>query len=396
MLNTPQQRTFAQIAEELADDEHSFPSGILPHPQFDAAMRTFHLLYSSYRMFLVVGPSGVGKDALAMSILSALNRPILDSPDLLRAVMVTAASAQGRAFSMLELWKDTLYAMNEPLVGRKHDLDGERRHTQEAPDLGLTPTQKQAKSAYDLRRYVCRAAKDRQLKLLLIDEAFAIVKTERDRSLLEQLDALRNLADAAPFRIALVSTGRILEKFESSGELARRMRVMHFPRYGSPLGTNGRPVAHSDPVADRKAHLGVFVRLQNELPESSRLKPTPHQLEDLYSLSLGCVGHLVDWCRRAIIHCHHSGRDQLRWRDFTETPLSKATLDKLRKQSDDSESKLQALCQPPAFSKPDPPPDDDPTPPVGPSPKKPRSRRKGVPHATRYGKLREAKRNGDT
>ena len=396
MTDTPlEQRTISEIAQDIAEYEDSFPSRLVPHRHFEAAKRTFLRFYRSYRIFLMVGLSGVGKDALSEEIVREINVPILDTCDKVRAVMVTAPSAQGRAFSMRDLWQDVSVKLDEPLVDQKVDLDTGTNHLLGEGRVALTPAQRKSKSAHDLKNIACRAAIDRKLRLLVINEAFAIVKTESGVTLKEQLDVLRNLADEAPFRIALISTGRILGKFQASGELARRLGIMHFPHYGSPLGTNGRRVSHPDPVAARKAHLGVFVSLQSELPERSRLKPTPNQLEDLYELTLGCAGHLVAWFRWAIVHCDDAGRDQLTWRDFRETVLRENSLNDLRKQRDECESKLQALCKPPRFSAPDPSPDDDPDPPRGAVHKKPVSRRKGVPKPTRYGKLRDAKLDGN-
>ena len=387
MTDTPlEQRTISEIAQDIAEYEDSFPSRLVPHRHFEAAKRTFLRFYRSYRIFLMVGVSGAGKDALAGEIVRELNAPILNTCDKVRAVMVTAPSAQGRAFSMRDFWKDVSNKLDEPLIDRKVDLDAELNRLRGDSRIALTPAQREKRSAHDLKNTVCRAAIDRELRLLVINEAFAIVKTESGVNLQEQLDVLRTLADKAPFRIALVSTGKILKKFETSGELTRRLGVMHFPRYGSPLGTNGRRVSHSDPFADRKAHLDVFVSLQNELPERSRLKPTPNQLEDLYELTLGCVGHLVAWFRWAIVHCDDAGRDKLSWRDFRETVLHEDSLDDLRQQRDECEAKLQALCKPPRFSAPDPPP--------GTARKKRVSHRKGVPNPTRFGKLRDAKLDG--
>ena len=76
-------------------------------------------------MVLVIGPTRVGKGALVQDLVRELNEPVLDIHDQLRAVVVTAPTAQGRAFNMGDLWKDTQVAMGEPLVNRKVDLDAE-------------------------------------------------------------------------------------------------------------------------------------------------------------------------------------------------------------------------------------------------------------------------------
>ena len=138
-----------------------------------------------------------------------------------------------------------------------------------------------------------------------------------------------------------------------------------------------------------------LVLLQEELPERSRLRPTPEQLEYLYTYSVGCVGHLIHWYRKAVVKCDAAGRDRLRWSDFTATVMSVGTLDNIRKQCKDGEAKLLEHFAAPPFSHPEPPSDDDPNPPTGPPRKTGQSRRKGVPNATRSGKLHDIKRGLD-
>ena len=396
MNNSPVKvRTIAQIAAALAPDLRSFPSRVLKHKRYRDASSAVRQVMTCSDMFLVVGPTRVGKGALIEDLVCELNEPILDIRDQLRAVVVTAPTAQGKAFSMGDLWKDALLAMDEPLVDRKVDLDAEIARLQGETRPRPAPLEGRAKSAHDRKKNVCDVAIDRRLQLLVIDEAYALVKTESGVTLMQQLDALRNLADQMPFRIALVSTGRILDKFEISGELSGRLGFVYFPHYGSQYGTDGRRVSRSDPVADRKAFLDQLVLLQEELPECSRLRPTPAQLEYLYAYSLGCVGHLIHWYRKAVVKCDAAGRDRLRWSDFTTTVLSARRLDTIRKQCEKGEAQLLEQFAAPPFSGPEPPSDDDPTPSSGSPRKTGLSRRKGLPNATRSGNLHDVKRGLD-
>ena len=388
-------RTIPEIAAALEQDLNSFPARLLRHRNFRTAASAVRQVLKSSNIFLVIGPTRVGKGALVEELACELNEPVLDIPDQLRAVVVTAPTAQGRAFNMGDLWKDTQVAMGEPLVDRKVDLDAEFSRRQGDNRPKPTPLSAQRKSAHDRKNEVSNAAIDRGLRLLVIDEAYALVKTESGVTLMQQLDAVRNLADQMPFRIALVSTGRILERFEISGELSGRLGLVYFPHYGSQFGTDGRRVSRSDPVADRKAHLGQLVRLQEELPERSRLRPTPEQLEYLYSYSLGCVGNLITWYRKAVVHCDGAGRDRLRWSNFTATVLSDKTLRTQREQCENGEAKLLEHFAAPPFSHPEPPSDDDPNPPSGSPRKTGGSRRKGLPNPTRSGKLHDIKRGLD-
>ena len=193
-------RTIPEIAAALEQDLDAFPGRLLRHKNFRTAASAARQVLKSSNMFLVIGPTRVGKGALVEDLVCELNEPILDTPDQLRAVAVIAPTAQGRAFNMGDLWKDTLVAMADPLEDRKVDLDAQNSRLQ--GDCHPKPTQLEGrtKSAHDRRRYVCKAAIDRGLRLLVIDEAYAIVKTESGVTLKQQLDVLRNLADEMPFR----------------------------------------------------------------------------------------------------------------------------------------------------------------------------------------------------
>ena len=133
---------------------------------------------------------------------------------------------------------------------------------------------------------------------LFIDEAVALVKSGRGRVLRDPLDVLRNLAARGDFKVVLVSTPRILPSLQLSGELARRAGEVFFPRYGSGRG-------------EFKSFCRVLTTLMEVLPKSSRLRPEPEQLRLFQAGSLGCVGHLADWFRRALARCAESRADTL-------------------------------------------------------------------------------------
>ena len=146
------------------------------------------------------------------------------------------------------------------------------------------------------------------------------MKSGRGRVLRDPLDVLRNLAARGDFKVVLVSTPRILPSLQLSGELARRAGEVFFPRYGSGRG-------------EFKSFCRVLTTLMEVLPKSSRLRPEPEQLRLFQAGSLGCVGHLADWFRRALARCAESGADALAWPHFKATVLPDAKLAQLAQES---------------------------------------------------------------
>ena len=178
---------------------------------------------------------------------------------------------------------------------------------------------------------VSSAARDRGLEALFIDEAVALVKAEQGRVLRDQLDVLRNLSDLADFRLVLVSTPRILPSLQLSGELLRRSVEVYFPRY----------LAEGPSAAlERKDFSRVFATFMRSLPEPARYRPEPEQLRLLHAGSLGCVGNLADWLRRALKRAESVGAERLEWSHFEETVLADAKLAKLEEESRRGEERV--------------------------------------------------------
>ena len=149
----------------------------------------------------------------------------------------------------------------------------------------------------------------------------------------DQLDVLRNLADLAGFHLVLVSTPRILPSLQLSGELLRRTEEVYFPRY----------LAEGPSAASEyRDFCRVFATFTRSLPEAARYHPDPEQLRLLHAGSLGCVGHLADWLRRALKLADSVATDRLEWSHFEETILPDVKLSQLEEESRRGEERVAA------------------------------------------------------
>ena len=245
------------------------------HPHFQATAARLREALRSSRMVLHVGMPGVGKTYLARTLVEEENRCVADDPSQIRALLVTAPAPQRSVFSWRDLLIEMLEGLSDPLPESKVDRSAHR----DALERGLTPRLARS-SEGALLRAVRAALRDRRVRLLVIDEAFALVRTGKGRLLRDQLDVLRNLVDATDARLVLVSTPRILSALQLSGELLRRTQQVSFPRYVFEDGDVRSPMQDFSRVV--KTCLSL-------LPESVRFPVERQTLEGFYRGSLGCV-----------------------------------------------------------------------------------------------------------
>ena len=270
---------------------------------------------------LTVGPAGVGKGRLIAYLVEEFNVSVIEAPRLLRAAVVSAPNSHRRAFSWREFFIACLEALEDPLPEEKVEL----------PNSVVARARRATEAG--LRRAVLSAVCDRGLHVLFVDEALALVQNERGRTLRHQLDVLRDLADASSCKLVLVATPRLLGPLDLSGELARRMAAVAFPRYW--------PVTRGSP--EGQDFLAAVKALLEMLPAGSKPRLGWRRIGLLGAGSLGCVGLLVQWFDRAVTRCLREGADALDWRHFEETVLPDSQLATLQGECEDGERRFGDL-----------------------------------------------------
>ncbi len=293
------------------------------HPAFrDVCSRLFSAIKGS-PLTLLIGASGVGKTRLALSLVQRLNG-LLARPGRIPAIALVAPTSQRTMFSWKAFWERFLTALEDPLPQAKVDPTGRAealRHKRGRM------TQISESRYFEI---VCSAAAERNLALLVIDEATALARSQHGVTLLDQIAVLRELADTKLFRVVLVSTFEILPHFRRAGVLDRRLSTVVFPRYAevllaSPESSSGGAASEIRSIDGSNEGYVAFARaahtFMERLPKSSRFALRDKHFEQLYRGSLGCVGLLCDWYLRAVAECFDSGTHRLRWAHFTRTPL---------------------------------------------------------------------------
>ena len=259
-------------------------------------------------MTLLIGASGVGKTRLVLSLVQRLNG-VLAGPGRIPAIALVAPTSQRTMFSWKAFWERLLTALEDPLPRAKVDPIA---HAEALRHRGGGGRRAGRISRISESRYfemVCSAAAERDLAVLVIDEATALARSQHGETLLDQIAVLRELADTKLFRVVLVSTFEILPHFRRSGVLDRRLSTVVFPRYSevlseSPEPSSGSATSRSRSIDPEDQGYLAFARsaktFMERLPEGSRFTLSDRQFQELYRGSLGCVGLLCDWYLRAV------------------------------------------------------------------------------------------------
>ena len=236
-----------------------------------------------------------------------------------------------------------LDALEEPLTERKIDREAYADGLGPA-ERGVNASAPAPRPAYSseqwLRKAVRGAARDRGLKLLVLDEAVDLVKGIRGRTLSQQLRVLRNLCSREQFRIVLVSSNDFLAFAELSTELNRRRDIVYVPGYGSSVDPHGRAKSTRD---SRKQFYRVVSSFMRRLPEPSRVDMSSEQLRYLFDRTCGCVGRLAEWFDRAVAFCVNRGSAVLEWEDFEEKVEPDFEVDLLREQCTKGDQRILKL-----------------------------------------------------
>jgi Cdc6-like AAA superfamily ATPase len=279
-------------------------------------------------LIIVSGPTGVGKTTLLTKIRQLLNAKALEEgtpdPALLPAVTVEATPPESRIFSWRSHYKRLLLAMNEPLVDHKRRMNPVDRTAQTMPpfpnDRGVTA---------DYHFAVEQALRYRRPQAVLIDEAQHLFALASGRSLEDQLNVLKSLANRSNTVHVLCGTYELLRIRNLSGQLSRRSIDIHFPRYD---------VAKA---ADRHTFAKILQTFGEQMP-----LPEPPDLiqfwEYLYERSIGCVGILKDWLVKALSIAIRQSDPTLTLQHLEKHALSVAQCDRLIEETARGESQFRA------------------------------------------------------
>lgn len=284
---------------------------------------------------IVLGPTGVGKTTLLAKIRQLLSAKAAAEakPESghLGVVTIEATPPESRSFSWRSHFKRILLEMNDPLVDGKRRLQSADRVPQMMPaypnDRGVTA---------DYHYAVEQALRYRRPTAVLIDEAQHLFALASGRSLEDQFNVLKALANRCNTVHVLCGTYDLLRIRNLSGQLSRRSIDIHFPRYD---------VAK---IADRRTFGKILQTFATEMPLPDRPDLTKHW-EYLYERSIGCVGILKDWLVKALSAAVRQSSPTLTVKHLEKCALSVSQCDRLIEEATRGEAQFledrEAACR---------------------------------------------------
>jgi energy-coupling factor transporter ATP-binding protein EcfA2 len=238
-----------------------------------------HAIYyaTQGRLILVFGPTGVGKTTLRRGLERALTGEM--QPELVQdqgrmpLLSVEAVAPEQGNFDWHDFYQRALFGLNEPLVNHKvvdaTTLDGQLI--------------KQAKpNLRSLRQALEQCLRHRRPLALIIDDAHHLQKIAGSRRLLDQMDAIKSLANRSQTVLVLIGTYELLNLTNLNDQLSHRSYHVPFARY------------QPDCSQDVHAFKTVLQTFQQHLP----LPEAPDLIsrwDYFYENSAGCVGILKLW-----------------------------------------------------------------------------------------------------
>lgn len=279
------------------------------HPRVAAILEdleTMVLPESGTDIALLIGPTGVGKTTLGVSLkemIIKLHRDeMLKDLSFLPVVLLTAPSSGEAKFSWRIFYVKLGTALIEPLLDKKQEFrlqDG--RMSVSHVTTGSTVA--------GLRMAVEGALCYRQTILVIIDEAVHLVRNARGEMLAAHMDALKTLTllDGVTLTLALIGSYDLYQLMCLNGQVARRTAIVHFQRYC--------PGVAEDEKAFRKSidKMQKYMPLK-DVPDLTQMTP------ELMAACIGCVGTLKETLQKALTFAL---RNNGKW---TDACLSKALL----------------------------------------------------------------------
>ncbi|MCM3358647.1 TniB family NTP-binding protein [Psychrobacillus sp. MER TA 171] len=282
------QRLFNEdlLTKSKEEREKFFNDYTVSHPKMKQVLDELvsEISKGPHNIIMVVGPSGVGKSRLFFATLYTMLKNMAVEIELDKSIIpITGIELPNPDLGKFN-WKDFYYrvlsSLNEPLIDYKIDIN--LLKTMKNSFTASIPS-----TAAAMRRSIENAFLYRKTMALLIDEAqhFFNINAEKrgdSEKNQRQFNSIKSLANMSNTKIVLFGTYDLNAVINLDGQLSRRVKELHFPRYDYTI------------EKDKKSFQSILLTFQKLLPVHEEPDLILHA-EYIYENSIGCAGILKNW-----------------------------------------------------------------------------------------------------
>ncbi len=231
------------LSDTVEEREAYFHNVLVEHDLFDAVVKeVLNRLtpYSNRRIFLLIGPTGVGKSAVCRTLLEKLNKNNGTLPGGIPQISAIAFSPEPPEkgdFRFESLYESGLSTMDVPLP----EASRAQENVEVAPDLIVQRLILNATIRKDipgLRNRFVNALQRHKVRLWIVEEALTIFMTGKSKSRVAKVEALdyqatrlKLLIEEGKCTLLLVGASDLDEISYITDQISRRARVIPFKAY---------------------------------------------------------------------------------------------------------------------------------------------------------------------
>ncbi len=265
-----------------------------------ADLETMVLPGSGTDIALLIGPTGVGKSTLGVSlgerIIELHQSEMMNDLSFIPAVYISAPASGEKKFSWRIFYIEFGKLLKEPLMDKKQVFQVQDGRISVKPvTTGSTVA--------GLRMAVEDALRYRRTLLVVIDEAVHLIRGANTDARLVHMDALKALTqiDGVNLTLALIGSYDLYDLMTLSGQFARRTAIVHFQRYLSGKGNE----------KDEKAFTKSLDTFQKYFPFEG-IPDLTERSEELQYACIGSIGTLKETLQRMLTFV---ARNKGKWTD---------------------------------------------------------------------------------